>query len=144
MILAGGVIGTPNLLLHSGIGNVSELNEAGVNPIVDLPDVGKNFSDHPLVSLTWTVTANETMDEYVGHDIFLIQVTNKHGCSVKSDEVLRNKYISEWNATQTGPFASISNSFAIWGQISEDVHKANNFTDPSSGPESPHYCFYPL
>ncbi|KAG6823998.1 hypothetical protein H0H93_002695, partial [Arthromyces matolae] len=108
------------------IGNVSELNEAGVNPIVDLPDVGKNFSDHPLVALTWTVTANETMDD------------------VKSDEALRNEYISEWNATQTGPFASISNSFAIWGQISQDVHKANNFTDPSSGLESPHYCFYPL
>ncbi|MCR9139549.1 MAG: choline dehydrogenase [Alphaproteobacteria bacterium] len=46
VLLAGGVINTPQLLMLSGIGAAAELKTLGINPRVDLPNVGKNLQDH--------------------------------------------------------------------------------------------------
>lgn len=46
IILAGGAINSPQLLLLSGIGPASELADLGVSPVVDLPGVGRNLVDH--------------------------------------------------------------------------------------------------
>ena len=46
VILAAGAIGSPHLLMLSGIGPAAELKAAGVEPIVDLPGVGKGLQDH--------------------------------------------------------------------------------------------------
>jgi choline dehydrogenase len=53
VIVAGGAIQTPNLLLHSGIGDRQLLRDAGVDCAVHLPGVGRHLQDHPLVSLAW-------------------------------------------------------------------------------------------
>lgn len=49
VILTSGTYGSPKVLLHSGIGPKSELEELGISARVDLPGVGKNLMDH-LVS----------------------------------------------------------------------------------------------
>ena len=46
-VLCGGAIGTPHLLLRSGVGPADELRAAGVRPVHDLPGVGANLRDHP-------------------------------------------------------------------------------------------------
>jgi 4-pyridoxate dehydrogenase len=46
VILCGGVINSPHLLMLSGIGAADELREHGISVKVDLPGVGKNFQDH--------------------------------------------------------------------------------------------------
>ena len=46
VILAGGAINSPQLLLLSGIGPADELRQAGVAPLHDLPGVGRNLQDH--------------------------------------------------------------------------------------------------
>lgn len=51
VILSAGVIGSPHILLLSGIGPADELRQAGVTPIHDLPGVGRNFNDQPAVFL---------------------------------------------------------------------------------------------
>ncbi len=48
VILAAGAIGSPLLLLRSGIGPAEELQAIGVRPRVDLPGVGRNLQDHLL------------------------------------------------------------------------------------------------
>jgi choline dehydrogenase len=50
VILSGGTINSPQLLLLSGIGPAEELGKAGVRAIHDLPGVGKNLQDHVMVS----------------------------------------------------------------------------------------------
>jgi choline dehydrogenase len=50
-ILACGALGTPALLLRSGIGPASELINLGVPVSVDLPGVGKNLSEHARLSI---------------------------------------------------------------------------------------------
>ncbi|HMR33714.1 MAG TPA: choline dehydrogenase [Geminicoccaceae bacterium] len=46
VILAGGAINSPQLLLLSGIGPADELKAADVAPVHDLPGVGHNLQDH--------------------------------------------------------------------------------------------------
>jgi choline dehydrogenase len=58
VILAAGVIGTPKLLLLSGIGPAADLSRLGIEPVVDLPAVGQNLRDHQVVDLTWTSDEN--------------------------------------------------------------------------------------
>lgn len=55
IILSGGSIGSPHLLMLSGIGPSDNLNEVGVPVINDLPGVGQNLRDHPQVSVIWNV-----------------------------------------------------------------------------------------
>lgn len=52
VILSGGTINTPRLLLLSGIGPADELAPLGVPVVHDLPGVGKNLQDHMDVYLT--------------------------------------------------------------------------------------------
>jgi choline dehydrogenase-like flavoprotein len=60
VILSGGVIGTPQILLNSGIGSRQELEELGIETLVDNPSVGKNLTDHPLVQIAFETTLPDT------------------------------------------------------------------------------------
>ena len=46
VILSAGAIGSPQILMLSGIGDAQELKAKGIEPICDLPGVGKNLQDH--------------------------------------------------------------------------------------------------
>jgi choline dehydrogenase len=64
VILAGGVINSPQLLQLSGIGPGALLREQGVAVVRDLPGVGENLQDHLLISANYrlkpgTVSVNE-------------------------------------------------------------------------------------
>jgi choline dehydrogenase-like flavoprotein len=51
VILCAGAIGSPQLLMLSGVGPADHLRELGIEPLVDLPGVGENLQDHPFVTL---------------------------------------------------------------------------------------------
>ena len=51
VVLAGGAINSPQLLLLSGIGPAEELRALGVSVALDLPGVGKNLQDHLNVNI---------------------------------------------------------------------------------------------
>ncbi|MEM8887690.1 MAG: GMC family oxidoreductase N-terminal domain-containing protein, partial [Bacteroidota bacterium] len=51
VILSAGAIGSPQLLMLSGIGNADHLKEHGIESVLDLPGVGQNLHDHLLVSV---------------------------------------------------------------------------------------------
>ena len=64
MVLSAGAIGSPHLLMLSGIGPREELEAAGVACVVDSPHVGKHLKDHLLLPLFFAapglgVTARE-------------------------------------------------------------------------------------
>ena len=46
VILCAGAIGSPHLLMLSGVGAASHLNEHGIPVVCDAPDVGRNLQDH--------------------------------------------------------------------------------------------------
>jgi choline dehydrogenase len=49
--LAAGAIGSPAILLRSGIGPEAALTDLGIEPLADLPGVGANLADHPVTRL---------------------------------------------------------------------------------------------
>ncbi len=53
VILAGGAVNSPQLLLLSGIGGADQLKRFGIEVVVDLPGVGENLQDHPVVSICY-------------------------------------------------------------------------------------------
>ena len=46
IILSGGAVNSPQLLMLSGIGPADHLNSIGIRPLHDLPGVGGNLQDH--------------------------------------------------------------------------------------------------
>ncbi len=53
VVLSGGAINSPQLLLLSGIGPADHLKEVGVDVVVNNPHVGENLHDHPALPLIW-------------------------------------------------------------------------------------------
>ncbi|MGB5695521.1 MAG: GMC family oxidoreductase N-terminal domain-containing protein [Polyangiales bacterium] len=53
VIVSGGAIGSPQLLMLSGIGPADHLREHGIGVVVDLAGVGRNLHDHLFVPLTY-------------------------------------------------------------------------------------------
>jgi choline dehydrogenase len=58
VLLSAGAIGSPHLLLLSGVGPADELRAHGVEVVVDLPGVGANLRDHMSVSQVVTASGD--------------------------------------------------------------------------------------
>ncbi|MPY35790.1 glucose-methanol-choline oxidoreductase [Streptomyces adustus] len=51
VVLSGGAVNTPQLLMLSGIGDATHLRERGIDVLVDSPEVGANLTDHLISGL---------------------------------------------------------------------------------------------
>lgn len=51
VVLSGGAINTPQLLLLSGVGPKADLAALGIDVVVDAPEVGANLQDHLIAAL---------------------------------------------------------------------------------------------
>ncbi len=71
VILSSGAIGSPQLLMLSGIGPSEHLKEAGIECKVNLPGVGQNLQDHPLVYMKFHVDKPVSMSKYMRKDRML-------------------------------------------------------------------------
>ncbi len=63
IILSAGAIGSPHILMLSGIGPKCNLQKYGIPVIADIPGVGQNLRDHPAVSVIWKKHKEMTIDE---------------------------------------------------------------------------------
>jgi choline dehydrogenase-like flavoprotein len=54
VVLSAGVIGSPQILMLSGIGPAAELKGLGIQPLHDLPGVGRNYQDHICTTVQYT------------------------------------------------------------------------------------------
>jgi choline dehydrogenase len=66
VILAGGAVNSPQLLMLSGIGPAADLREHGIPVVVDSPGVGANLSDHPIVTGMWATPRSRGLWEHAG------------------------------------------------------------------------------
>lgn len=109
IILSAGAIGSPKLLLLSGLGPADELRELGIDPICDLPAVGKQLQDHPLLSATFvpkesvslsiSALAPSLLRWFVCRDGLFASTTIDAGAFVKlSDrsELLDTQFVVKW------------------------------------------------
>ena len=64
IILSAGAIGSPQILMLSGVGPADHLRSVGIPVIHDLPGVGQNLRDHPMVYVTWRAKKGHRFDDY--------------------------------------------------------------------------------
>jgi choline dehydrogenase-like flavoprotein len=64
VIVSSGAIGSPKLLMQSGIGPADHLKSVGIAPVHDLPGVGSNMQDHLDLFVIAECTGDHTYDNY--------------------------------------------------------------------------------
>lgn len=90
VLLTAGAIGSPQLLMLSGIGPADHLRELGLPVAVDAPAVGANLQDHPYLTCVWEVTGGSLLDAE------------------------RPRYLLEWLLRRSGPLtSSVAEAFAF-------------------------------
>lgn len=117
VILSAGTVGTPHILLNSGIGNTTSLRAVGVTPLVNLPAVGQNMSDHSLLPNGWLVNSTNTYE------------------TPMRDPAVFAQDLALWQ-NNTGAFVTNVASFMGFMRVPPSVGLS---PDPASGPNSPHY-----
>jgi choline dehydrogenase len=63
IILSAGAIGSPQLLLLSGVGPADHLHDHNIAVMADNPGVGGNLSDHPVVTAMWSAPKTRSLWE---------------------------------------------------------------------------------
>jgi choline dehydrogenase-like flavoprotein len=94
VLLAGGAINSPHLLMLSGIGPAKHLKQHGIEVIKDLPGVGENLQDHPAA-----VVSFQCPEEKKG-----ISVSSK--LKIKGTKIPHPGPALEWKMHKTGPLCS--------------------------------------
>jgi len=105
-ILCGGAYNSPQLLMLSGVGPAEHLTMREVEVLLDQPAVGENLSDHPATFGVWTTPEPASLLA-----------------------ALEPEALAEFEATQTGPFAS-------------NLAEAGGFARVGSGAEAPDVQFH--
>ncbi|MDP7197081.1 MAG: GMC family oxidoreductase N-terminal domain-containing protein [SAR202 cluster bacterium] len=77
IILSAGAIGSPHLLLLSGLGPKSQLQKHNIPIIKDLPGVGKNLNDHPIVWITYKTKKSFKLNPFTYNMQVLCRYTGK-------------------------------------------------------------------
>ncbi len=106
VILCGGAYNSPQLLMLSGVGPAEHLTMREVEVLLDQPAVGENLSDHPATFGVWTTPEPASLLA-----------------------ALEPEALAEFEATQTGPFAS-------------NLAEAGGFARVGSGAEAPDVQFH--
>ncbi len=68
IVLSAGAYGSPQLLMLSGIGDPDELRAAGVEPIHELPGVGRDLADHPVVINEYDLAGDHGLTRHLRAD----------------------------------------------------------------------------
>ncbi|SHJ11456.1 choline dehydrogenase [Shimia gijangensis] len=63
VVLSSGALGSPQILMMSGIGEAEQLKEHGIDVVADLPAVGKNMQDHLQARLVFKCNEPTLNDE---------------------------------------------------------------------------------
>ena len=79
VIVSAGAINTPQLLMLSGIGPADHLTEHDIAVIVDNPNVGDHYMDHPAYVMNRETTAKGTLHEAQSPKWLLAYLTRRTG-----------------------------------------------------------------
>ncbi|KAH8092604.1 aryl-alcohol-oxidase from pleurotus Eryingii [Cristinia sonorae] len=120
VILSAGVIGTPQLLQLSGIGNPADLATVGIPTLVNLPEVGYNLADHPLLANYFQVQSNSTFDD------------------ILRDNNLFGQTLGEWQTEKQGQFVDSPGNTLGFFRLPPGSPAFKGIQDPAAGPKSGH------
>ncbi|THH31584.1 hypothetical protein EUX98_g2622 [Antrodiella citrinella] len=118
VILSAGVIGTPQILQLSGVGNQADLKAVGIKTIVNLPDVGTNLADHPMLANYFQIQTNDTWDDVLRNNTIFGQT------------------LGEWQQEKQGLFVDSPGNTVGFFKLPTGSSALQGISDPSAGPKS--------
>ena len=87
IILSGGAVASPQLLMLSGVGPAGHLRSLGIPVVHDLPGVGQNLRDHPAVAVTWRTKPGFKLDALAPRGQFCLRYTAE-GSDLRNDMIV--------------------------------------------------------
>ena len=66
VVMAAGSLGSPQIMMLSGVGPAAQLAQFGIPVVLDKPGVGDNLHDHLQLRLIYKVTGIKTLNEMYG------------------------------------------------------------------------------
>jgi len=64
VVVTAGAIGSPKIMLLSGVGPADQLRALGIEVVQDLPGVGENLSDHFGIDIVYELKTADSLDKY--------------------------------------------------------------------------------
>ena len=95
IILSAGAIGSPQILMLSGVGPSDHLKEHGIETVIDSPGVGQNLADHPLLQILWATKPEVELERFVPNAQLLVRYTAE-GSPLENDMIV---YLSAASGT---------------------------------------------
>jgi choline dehydrogenase len=95
VVLCCGAYGSPAVLLRSGLGPAQELRDLGIEPLVDLPGVGRNLMDHPQIARQSGLTSFIIRPEHAPDRMTFINTMLKARSSQSATEIDLHLYPGE-------------------------------------------------
>jgi 5-(hydroxymethyl)furfural/furfural oxidase len=98
LILCAGALHTPWLMLRAGIGAAQHLRERGIQPVLDIPGVGRNLQDHPSISVTAYLPPVVRRRQILRHNYVNLVYSSKLPDCPANDMVMMVVAKSAWHA----------------------------------------------
>jgi choline dehydrogenase-like flavoprotein len=98
VILAAGAVHSPQIMQLSGLGPRKLLTSANIETVVDLPGVGQNFQDHPMITIMFSYRNLNVVSS----------------ASLTSNATFRTWATQAWATNKSGPNAIATGNAAAW------------------------------
>ncbi len=118
VILSGGAYNSPQLLLLSGIGPADEITAQGIRSVHDLPGVGKNLSEHPMVSTAFESNLDTSFLDQLRYDRLAMQMMRY---AVMRTGNFANQVITANAFVRTRPELDTPNMQLFFGPVKQDA-----------------------
>jgi choline dehydrogenase-like flavoprotein len=119
VVLCAGAIGSPQLLLLSGIGPADELAALGIRPRLNLPGVGRSLQDHVQCAIT-------------------VATHDRHGIALATAAEAA-AHQAQWQQTRGGPLASNWSACGGFARVAP-VEAGREPLDDAGDPDVQLYC----
>jgi choline dehydrogenase len=110
IILSGGTINSPQLLMLSGVGSADHLSRFEIPVVVDAPEVGRNLQNHPCYSLRFECSQPVTAYKYLNSRAALgvgLQYALSRGGS------LAESYVATGGYMRSDPALAVSDTIVV-------------------------------
>lgn len=129
VVLSAGAVHTPQILMLSGIGPAEQLAQHLIPVLVDLPGVGQNLIDHPVVDVNFHAKRGESIN-YVGKPQGVYEIVKTLGATL------------QYLVTRKGPLTTNVGESAAFVRSSDaalfpPVEYGQPPEDATSGPDAP-------
>lgn len=115
VIVCSGAIGSPALLMRSGVGPARHLREHGIDVVADLPGVGQRLMEHPSIALASFTTKPARINQETRHHIRVgARYSSGIGQAPPGDMLILGVTKTSWHAvgTQIGTLLCYVNNAA--------------------------------